>query len=166
MQMAVDNIWLIRAPGCLSCLVPQGSGGAHRALPAPGDGWLTLVRLSQRCSRVHSPPASQSFNLSLTQNDLIIVTRLSLRTCSAVSGGKACSTFSLANWSTCHLCLPVIKIWLLHGSVSHRTYSTTISPLPVFAGWPWTSYSTSLSTSFLCSKKGLITPTCYLNGLS
>lgn len=77
MQMAVDNIWLIRVPGCL---VPRDVGAAHRALPAPSDGWLSLVGLSQRHSWVHSPPAPQSSNLSPTQDDLIIVMRLSLST--------------------------------------------------------------------------------------
>lgn len=87
MQMAVDNIWLIRVP---CCLVPRDFGGDHQALPAPSDGWLSLVGLSQRCSWVHSPPAFQSSNLSPTQDDLIIVTRLSLST-SGVEAGSISS---------------------------------------------------------------------------
>lgn len=150
MQMAADNIWLIRAPGCLD---PRGAGGAHWALPAPGDGWLTSVGPSQRCSWVHSPPASQPSNLSLTQDGLITVTRLSLRACSAALGGKACSSSSLANLSVCALPLPTPKIWLAAAWIWGP-----VSPLPVLAGWPWTCYSTSLSISFLCSKKGANNP--------
>lgn len=49
------------------------------ALPAPGDGWLTSAGLSQRYSPVHPcPPASWTSSLSLAQDNLITVKRLSL----------------------------------------------------------------------------------------
>ena len=62
-------------PPWLSC--PRRHRGSSWALPAPGDGWVMLVGLSQRCFQVHGPPASQSSHLSPTQDNLIIVTRLS-----------------------------------------------------------------------------------------
>lgn len=146
--MTAPNIWLIRARGCL---VPRGGGGAPRVLPAPGDGWLTLVGLSQRCSWVHSPPASQPCNLSLTRNDLITVTRLSRRTRSARLGGEACSASSQANLSGCDLFANqqgLIVAW------SH----VPISPLPLLAGWLRTTYLTSLSINLVCSERGRIIP--------
>lgn len=77
------------------------------ALPAPGDGWLPLVRLSQRCFWVHSPPASQSSNLSPSQDDLITVTRLSLSTRSVGHLWWECLLHVFpSSLSTCGLCLP------------------------------------------------------------
>lgn len=77
-------------------------------LPVPSDGWFMWVGLSQRRFQVPSPPASQSSNLSLAQDDLITATRLSQSLCCL--WWECLLHSSPASLDTCGLRLPTTKI--------------------------------------------------------